>query len=134
MSGIRCRALWLLLTCVLLAGAAGLLAQQSRELIPGETRTGALSLDAAAQVYTFDGAAGDLVSLQAEAGDGSALAILVTDAAGEMVAQAGAVAMEGVALPEAGRHYVTVLAPAGLPEGGLLDFSLDFDLQAAPDG
>lgn len=134
MSGIRCRALWLLLTCALLVCASGLLAQQSRELVPGETRTGALSLDAAAQVYTFNAAAGDEVSLQVESGDGSALAILLTDSAGEMVAQAGAVAMEGLALPDAGRYFVTVLAPAGLPEGGSLDFSLVFDLQPAPDG
>ncbi|MCY3720213.1 MAG: PPC domain-containing protein [Anaerolineaceae bacterium] len=132
MSGRRTRALLLLMVFVLHAGVAGLSAQQSRELLPGDQRSGALSLDMGAQVYTFSGETGDLVSLAAEAGDAGVLSLLVTDADGEMLAQASGVAMEGFALPEAGRYYVTVLAPGGLPESGTLEFSLTFDLQPAP--
>lgn len=131
MSGRRTRALLLLMVFALHAGVAGLAAQQSRELLPGDARSGALSLDMGAQVYTFNGERGDLVSLAAEAGDASVLTLLVTDVGGDMVAQASGVAMEGFALPEAGRYYVTVLAPGGLPESGTLDFSLTFDLQPA---
>ena len=41
-------------------------------------------------------------------------------------------AMEGFGLPAAGRYYVTVLAAGGLPETGVLDFSLSFAQEAAP--
>ena len=58
MPGKRARALWLLMAFVLLAGAATLMAQPSRELISGETRTGSLSADQVAQVYTVSGDAG----------------------------------------------------------------------------
>ena len=132
MSGRRTQALLLLTVFVLCAGVASLSAQQSRELVSGDARSGALSLDMGAQVYTFSGETGDLVSLAAEADGGSLLTLMVTDVSGEMLAQASGVAMEGFALPEAGRHYVTVLAPGGLPESGTLDFSLTFDLQPAP--
>ncbi len=134
MSGWRTRALLLLMVFVLLAGVASLSAQQSRELVSGDVRSGALSLDMGAQVYTFSGETGELVSLAAEASDASVLTLLVTDAGGEMLAQASGVAMEGFGLPESGRYYITVLAPGGLPENGTLDFNLTFDLQPAPAG
>ena len=60
------------------------------------------------------------------------LTILLTNAAGEMVAQGAGTAMEGFGLPVAGRYYVTVLTAGGLPEAGALDFSLSFAQEAAP--
>ena len=56
----------LLLVLALLAGAATLPAQPTRELVSGEVRSGALSGDHVAQVYTFTGARDDQVSLQVE--------------------------------------------------------------------
>ena len=132
MPGKRARALWLLMAFVLLAGAATLMAQPSRELISGETRTGSLSADQVAQVYTVSGDAGDQISLLALADNGAELTIFLTNAAGEMVAQGAGTAMEGFGLPAAGRYYVTVLAAGGLPETGVLDFSLSFAQEAAP--
>ncbi len=134
MSGRRTRALLLLMVFVSLAGVTGLSAQQSRELVSGDVRTGTLSLDQEAQVYTFDGETGQLVNLAAEADDATVLTLLVTDADGEMLAQASGVAMEGPGLPATGRYYVTVLAPGGLPESGTLDFNLSFELLPAPAG
>ena len=128
----RARALWLLMAFVLFAGAATLVAQPSRELVSGETRSGTLSADQVAQVYTFSGESGDQISLLALADDGTELTILLTNAAGEMVAQGAGTAMEGFALPAAGRYYVTLLTAGGLPEAGVLDFSLSFAQEAAP--
>lgn len=128
----RKRALLLLLILVLLAGAATTMAQATRELVSGTTRAGSLAADQVAQVYTFTGAAGDSVSLQVEADNGTELTVLLSDVAGEPVAQGVGTAMEGLGLPLAGRYYVTVLAAGGLPEAGALDFSLSFTLDAAP--
>ena len=132
MSGQRYRALLLLMVFAMLAGAASLGAQQSRELVPAEARTGTLSADQVAQVYTFTAAANDQVSLLAVAGNGAGLTTLLTDAAGQMIAQASGAAMDGLVLQDAGTYYVTVLASAGLPGTGSLDFSLTLDLLPAP--
>ena len=70
MPGQRARALWLLMAFVLLVSAATLVAQPTRELVSGETRTGTLSADQIAQVYTFSGEAGDRISLLALADNG----------------------------------------------------------------
>ncbi|MCY4526309.1 MAG: PPC domain-containing protein, partial [Anaerolineaceae bacterium] len=134
MSGRRTRALLLVMVFMLLAGVTGLSAQQSRELVSGDVRTGTLSLDQGAQVYIFSGETGQPVNLAAEADDATVLTLLVTDADGEMLAQASGVAMEGPGLPASGRYYVTVLAPGGLPESGTLDFNLSFELLPAPAG
>lgn len=108
------------------------LAQDARILEPGVTVTGTLDSDNVAQVYTFDGNADDVVTLNASSATGLGLALLLTDSTGETVAQGfetnGATTLENVVLPETDTYFVTVLSALGvtLPAGSMFD--LDFEL------
>src|SRR5690606_38519337 len=130
------RLVGLLLILLLLVSTA--LAQTTRLLAPGSSVTGTLDVDNVAQVYTFAGNEGDVVTLSAESETGLGLALLLTDAAGETVAQGfeigGTTTLADVALPEDGDYYVTVLSALGvtLPTGST--FNLRFELVSGTEG
>jgi len=130
------RLVGLLLILLLLVSTA--LAQTTRLLEPGSSVTGTLDVDNVAQVYTFAGNEGDVVTLSAESETGLGLALLLTDAAGETVAQGfeigGTTTLADVALPEDGDYYVTVLSALGvtLPTGST--FNLRFELVSGTEG
>lgn len=91
------------------------------ELTPGEPLAGVLTRqpDTAAQVYTFEGTAGENIRLLATSTDGLALALLLTDASGNFVAEARDAGATGQATLEAtlgatGTYYVTVLPVVGV--------------------
>jgi uncharacterized protein YfaP (DUF2135 family) len=116
--------------------------EQPRILTPGISIDGALTADGLAQVFTYEGAAGEVVKLTLISGDGLALGVLVTDSDGVPVAQGkdeqgnGFLVVDNIALGADGIYYVTVLplAVVDLPTEG--EFSISLALAgdaAAPD-
>jgi uncharacterized protein YfaP (DUF2135 family) len=91
----------------------------SRILRPGEPVVGVLTEDAIAQVFSFSAVSAGTVSLQVTADEGLVLGVLVTDAAGNQIAQAtdlansGVIGFNQVDLPDRGTYYVTVFPAAG---------------------
>lgn len=127
---------------LLTSGVLMAVAQEgSRQLVSGTPVTGTLSQDIFSQTYFFDGVAGDAVTLQATtAAEGLDLALLLTDAEGEIVAQdadpatVGSAAISAVNLPADGRYYVTVLRLSGAEGEAAGDFSLTFTTTSGATG
>lgn len=134
MLGIRER-LWLPL-CLIAALAATLVAfaqgTGARVLVPGTPVTGTLDANNIAQVYSIAGAADDNLALTASNEIGVPLAIIITDTAGEQVAQAvddvdGELVLESVTLPNDGTYYITVFKAGGVASVNTVTFTLVVD-------
>lgn len=114
----------LVLVIVLTASFVFAQAQTARTLTPGVVAEGTLGANTLAQVYTFNGTAGQTVKLTVTGGDG--LALLVTDSAGEPITQGAApgdtLSLPDVILPQDDTYYVTVLRTGG--ETGAVTFAL----------
>lgn len=114
------------------------LAQAPRVLEPGSSISGVLDTENVAQVYSFNGAEGDVISLAASSSTGLGLAILLTDSGGETVAQGfetgGPTALDDIVLPANDTYYVTVLSALGvtLPTGSTFDLAFDAVLAEQP--
>lgn len=124
--------LWLPLVLMVVLVVGLVQAQTARTLTPGVVMDGALDADNVAQVYTFDGTAGQTIKLTLTGGDG--LALLLTDAGGNPVAQGVAqgdtTSLSGVTLPQDGVYYVTVLG-LGEAAGDTVTFKLSLALETA---
>lgn len=126
---LRQAALLLIGTLLLIVPAAQAQGDAARALEPGVPLTGTLDNQNVAQVYSFAGAAGETVLLTVRSTAGLGLALLVTDAAGQPVAQAfnttGALTLEA-ALPADGTYYATVLSAIGVlvPAGSAFEITL----------
>jgi uncharacterized protein YfaP (DUF2135 family) len=128
--------LWLPL-CLIAALAATLVAfaqgTGARALQSGTPVTGTLDASNIAQVYSIAGVADDTLALTATNEIGVPLAIVITDAAGEQVAQAvdddvdGELVLESVVLPEDGTYYITVFKAGGVASVNRVDFTLVVD-------
>jgi len=124
------------LLCLLLALLSGILAfaqDSGMTLTPGQATTGALNNDTIAQIFTFDAPTAEVVTLVATNTDSLALAMLLTDASGVVVAQARDINALGetrlsATLPAAGTYYVTVLPVIGVESSlqGAYSLSLTF--------
>ena len=143
MRGNIARRAGLLCLIALLLLSSGALAQEdgARVLSSGTSVTGVLNSDNLVQVYTFEGSAGQTWSISASNTIGVPLAVVVTDAAGEIVAQtadtavAGNVALDDLTLAADGVYYVTVFKAAGVASVSELTFTLtaSSDAEATPD-
>lgn len=105
-----------ILLILLLLSASAVFAQQgaSRQLTPETPVSGALTVNSLAQVYFLTANAGDTVNLAATSPDGFALALLLTDAQGQTIAQNVDTAGVGTVdlsapISETGTYYITVL-------------------------
>lgn len=129
---IRLVAAIVVMVGMMLSISGVLLAQEgTRQLSAGVPVTGALSGESFAQTYWFDGVAGQIVTLSAStAVEGLDLALLLTDAAGNPLAQdsdpqtAGSAEIASVQLEASGRYYVTVLRMTGATGEETGEFSL----------
>lgn len=121
---------WIPLVLVVALSASLVLAQAqtARTLTPGVVTEGTLDANNLAQVYTFDGTAGQTVALTVTGGDG--LALLVTDATGNPIAQDVApgdtLSLTEVILPKDDTYHVTVLRTGG--ETGAIAFELTLEV------
>ena len=119
---------------VLLIGVGLLYAQEGgRQLTVGVPVTASLNTETFAQTYWFEGAAEQQVTLFASTADeGLSLAMLLTDAEGNLLLQdadpetPGAAAIANYALPADGRYYVTVMRLSGAEGNAAGEFTLTF--------
>ncbi len=127
------RIIAMLIALILLASLAGIgLAQEEapRTIRIGETVTGTLSAKNFAQVYTFDAAADNTVSIIATSKvRGLTLAVLLTNAAGATLASSAdltktEVAIRDFKIPAAGAYYITVMRGTGVQGTAQGDFTL----------
>jgi hypothetical protein len=131
---MRLMMLLLFLVSIFPVGAGMLYAQEgTRELVDGVPLTGTLDAVTFAQTYWFEGIAGQDVTLFASTSDeGLDLAMLLTDADGNPLAQdgdpetIGAASIANYVLEDAGRYYATVLRLAGAEGDSAGEFSLTF--------
>jgi hypothetical protein len=138
---MRLMTLVLIVAAVAASGAGLLLAQEgSRELVTGTPVNDSLDSETFAQTYWFEGSAGQAVTLFASTADeGLDLAMLLTDADGNLLVQdadvetAGAAAIANFTLSAAGRYYVTVLRLTGADGDAAGDFTLTFVLADGAD-
>jgi len=124
------RLLYVLVLLMALA-AFGVSAQENpRALQPNVPVQGMISATNPAQVYTFVMPADAAASLTVTSEAGLALTLLVTDATGELVAQAidtsasGTVALNGIPVRTPGLQYVTVFPAAGFTQNASGDFTI----------
>jgi hypothetical protein len=116
---------------VLLTSAA---LAQSRTLQPNQPVEGSINAGSPAQIYNFTGSAGAEISISVTSDVGLALTVLLTDAFGDIVAQAsdseraGTVSLDNVSLPTAGLFYVTLFPSAGQASLVSGDFTLTLSL------
>jgi hypothetical protein len=106
-------------------------------LTPGQATSGTLTRegDTTAQVFTFEGSAGDVISLTATSVDGLSVALLLTDAQGNFIAQARDVEGTGATqlaatLTDDGLYYVTVLPIVGVTSLGEGTYALILETNA----
>lgn len=134
------RLLVALIAGVLLATLTNGLAQaqtDNRRLSYGSTVTGTLNAQSFAQVYTFDAAAGDRVSIVAASQtQDMTLGVLITDVAGQVVQQSADLAsaevrLENVVIATAGMHYITVVR-GGTAQTGTFTLQLTGTSSAIP--
>jgi uncharacterized protein YfaP (DUF2135 family) len=136
---VRLVALAMLVVSMMVPLAALYAQDDSRQLNDDVPITGALDGEAFSQTYWFEAAAGQAVTLDASTADeGLALALLLQDAEGTLLAQdvdpesAETVSIVDFAVPEAGRYYVTVMRLSGAEGDSAGEFSLAYTTQAAP--
>lgn len=104
-----------------------------RILVPDSTLSGALEPEAAAASYVFDATAGAAATVTAVSAD-AALALLISDSNGNVMAQAvdtaasGAVRVDNAPLTDGGRYFVVVyLAPGSAAAAAAFDLTLTLD-------
>ncbi|NDJ62940.1 MAG: hypothetical protein GYB67_17605 [Chloroflexi bacterium] len=123
------------LLCLLLIGllASGAQAQQTpvdRALQSGVPVDSVLDNNNLIQVFTLQAAAGQTLTIAASNAIGAPLALVVTDQAGDILAQVadsdvtGDVVLEAGELPIGGLYYITVFKSAGVGSVGTLQFTL----------
>ncbi|MBZ0297963.1 MAG: pre-peptidase C-terminal domain-containing protein [Anaerolineae bacterium] len=121
----------LLLVLVSMVVAQG----EARVLTPDTPATGVLDADNVAQVFRFDANEGDVVRLSATSASGLGLAVLLSDANGDPVAQAfemsGTTVLEDISLPRTETYYVTVLSSIGVTLPADSSFELTLEVEAA---
>ena len=122
----------------LLLVTSQVLAQQGgRVLAPGTPVSGVLNESAIVQVYTLEGQANQVLSLTASNEIGVPLALILTDEAGNAVAQlidtavTGTINLSAVTLPADGLYYVTVFKAGGVQSVSEVTFTLSLTLEAA---
>ncbi len=122
----------LLIVLLVVTATALVLAQdETRVLTPNTPLTGTLDPANVAQVYTYEGTEGESISVSVTSEGGLGLALMVSDAAGEPLAQgfqlAGPATLEDVVLPRTETYYVTVLSAIGvsLPENSSFTLTLE---------
>ncbi|NWF68913.1 MAG: pre-peptidase C-terminal domain-containing protein [Chloroflexi bacterium] len=111
--------------CGLLLVVAAVAFAQENALVPGTTVTGTLDAETRAQVYTFNGAQGQVVSFVLTGETGLQLVLLLTDPSGQQLLQYADTEPSGpdttpeTTLPVSGTYFVTVFVLAGseLTEG-----------------
>jgi hypothetical protein len=121
-----------LIALVISLFVVGVLAQNSRALVPGVSVDSELSEDSLAQVFTYETTGDEIVKLTLISGDGLALGVVVTDSVGNLLAQAqdtranGFLVVDDVSLDAADTYYVTVfpLAVSDVPTSGEFSISL----------
>lgn len=112
----RLNLIGLALVLILVLSAVPALAQdEGRTLLPNEEVTGAFAVDDLAQVFTFSGTIGQIVSVTVSADPGLLLSVLLTDAQGNTIAQSAA---ETSSIPDTtlvadSTYYVTILRALG---------------------
>lgn len=132
---IRYTGIMLSLVLLLSVFVMGGLAQDttdSRVLVTGFSIESELTAEQLAQIFTYEGQAGEVVKLTVSSEDGLALGAVITDAAGNAIAQAkderanGFLVVDDVALAESGTYYVVIfpLALADVPTEGSFSISL----------
>ncbi|MDL1900775.1 hypothetical protein FBR02_08400 [Anaerolineae bacterium CFX9] len=110
------------------------MAQEDRALVPGEPVTGTLDAANIIQVYTYLAAADETFSVTATNTIGVPLAVAITDAGGNLLAQsvdsepAGETVTEAVSVDEAGLIYITVFKAGGVASVAVVGFTLVIDL------
>lgn len=130
----------LLLLFALVLLTSQVIAQQGgRVLTPGTPVTGVLNSVSFVQVYTLQGQANQTLSLTATNDIGIPLALVLTDAEGNEIAQGldeqvnGTIELAAVTLPADGTYYVTVFKAGGVQSVSEVTFTLTLSLgEAAP--
>lgn len=108
--------------------------QGGRVLTPGTPVTGVLDDETYAQVYTLQGQANQSVSLTAANEIGIPLALVLTDAQGNIIGQAidsevtGDVLLAGVTLPAEGIYYATLFKAGGVQSVSEVAFTLTLEV------
>lgn len=130
--------LGILILAALLSWSIASAQAENRVLTAGVTVTGTLDAENVAQVYRFEGSAGQTVDLMATSAGGFGLALLVTDADGTPITQSfsntsGTTFLDSVILPQDGTYYVTVLSAIGvsLPAGSSFVLTLEVESSGA---
>lgn len=127
-----CLIVALTVTAIAFAQGAG-----ARALQPGTPVTGRLDASSIAQVYSIEATADTAFAVTATNDSGVPLAIVVTDAAGEQVAQAidsdvdGELVLESFTATDAGTYYLTVFKAGGVNAVNTVDFTLVVDTLSA---
>jgi len=137
---LRTLGIFLVVLGVLGGGLSVAVAQDgARQLVPGTPLTGTLDAETFAQTYWFEGAEGQQATLLAAAAEGLDLGLIVADAEGAPLAQvadletSGTASISELALPGAGRYYVTVMRLSAPDSETAGDFSLTLVLDGAAD-
>lgn len=123
-----------ILTIIALVLPFSALAQEERALVPGEPITGTLDAANIVQVYTYLAEAEDTFSVTASNTIGIPLALVVTDASGDLITQsvddepAGETVTDSVTVNEAGLVYITVFKAGGVSSVASVTFTLVVDL------
>ncbi|MBK9750408.1 MAG: PPC domain-containing protein [Chloroflexi bacterium] len=125
------------LIALLLVTLPALAQEGGRVLAPGTPVTGILNENAIVQVYTLEGQANQVLSVLASNEIGVPLALILTDASGNALAQVvdtevtGTSTLSGITLPEDGLYYVTVFKAGGVQSVSEVTFTLALTLEAA---
>ena len=107
-----------------------------RFLAPGSTLSDSLGPLATATSYVFDAALGSAATITVESPSGQALALLLSDANGNVIARAvdeagsGSAAINAASLATGGRYFVLVYSAPG---SAVLDSNFDITLDIASD-
>ncbi len=110
----------LLITLLILLTVPAAAQQGDRVLTPDLAVEGEVSVTEPAQVYLFDSAAGDVISLTLEPQAGLALTLAFTDADGSFISQLQIVdadsprTLDNVRLERTGTYYVTIFPTPGV--------------------
>ncbi|MCC6802807.1 MAG: PPC domain-containing protein, partial [Anaerolineae bacterium] len=130
------RSLWLLCLLLVLLPSV-VMAQGTHVLTPGTPTSGALNSNNLLQVYTLEGSAGEVYTLSVVNQGGVPLALVLTDAAGTIIAQSydlditGQVTLSDVTLPTTGSYQLTVFKSAGVDSFTDATFTLTATLVSA---
>lgn len=131
---------WLLALALIAVSVGGMVLAQDgspRKIAFGDSVSGTLNEQAFSQTYTFDGTAGQSVSISTQSTtQGLTLALLLTDSGGQTVAQASSAASQevtltSIVLPSTGAYFITVLRYTGAQGTVAGNFTLTLQGSAA---